>query len=115
MGVEECDVTELIAVRSQLQPDAAAQGVQLTYLPFVIKAVVAALRKHPKLNSYLDSERGDVVMPNSYHIGVAVATGQGLVVPVVHHAEQRSLLAIAREVDRLSIAAREGRLTLDDI
>lgn len=113
--VEECEADALMAMRRRLKPDAQAQGVNLTFLPFVIKAVVAALRKNPMLNSTLDVERNEIVVPETCNIGVAAATGQGLVVPVVHHAEQLSLLEIAAEVDRLGNAARDGKLSLADL
>ena len=113
--VEECDASQLMAVRERLKHDAAARGVELTYLPFVIKAVIAALRKHPALNGYLDTERNEMVIPSACHIGVAAATDHGLVVPVVRHAEQMSLLELAAEVQRLAESARTGTLTVADM
>lgn len=113
--VEECEADQLLAMRKRLKDDATEKGVQLTFLPFVIKAVVAALKKHPKLNSYLDVERNEIVTPGTYNIGIAASTDQGLVVPVVHHAEQLSLLELAREVQRLGESAKHGRLTVAEM
>lgn len=113
--VEECEVDRLIDLRDRLRPEAHAQGKELSYLPFVIKAVIAALKKHPLLNSSLDLEKNELVLHASYHIGIAAATEQGLVVPVIHDADQRSLLELASEVERLANAARDGKLTLAEL
>jgi len=113
--VEECDVTRLIEVRKRLQPEAAARGVDLTYMAFIIKATVAALKKHPKLNSELDTDKGEIVMHGACHIGIAAATGHGLVVPVLHDADRMGLLQLAAEVSRLGTAARDGKLTVAEL
>jgi len=113
--VEECDCARLMELREQLKPDAQAAGVELTYLPFVVKAVVAALRKHPMLNSSLDAERGELVLHEHCNVGIAAATAQGLVVPVVHNAQDLSLLEVAAEVNRLADGAREGTLSMQEL
>jgi len=113
--VEECEVDRLVGVRERLKPEAEAQGVALTYMPFVIKAVVSALKKHPMLNSSLDVEKNELVLHDRYHIGIAAATEQGLVVPVVHDADKLGLLEIARELERLGEAARGNKLTLAEL
>jgi pyruvate dehydrogenase E2 component (dihydrolipoamide acetyltransferase) len=113
--VEECNVDRLIEMRERLRPDAKAHGVDLTYLPFAIKAVVAALKKHPILNSSLDTQTNELVLHGHYHIGIAAATDQGLVVPVVHDADQLSLLELAAEVGRLAEAARDATLTREEL
>lgn len=109
--VEECEVDRLVDLRGRLAVDAAAKGVELNYLPFVIKAAVLALKRHPMLNSSLDVEKNELVLHDRYHVGVAAATPQGLVVPVVHDADRRSLLDLATETSRLGEAARTGALT----
>jgi pyruvate dehydrogenase E2 component (dihydrolipoamide acetyltransferase) len=81
--VEECDVSELKAVRERLLGPAQEQGVKLTFLPFVIRAVVAALRRHPVLASTLDDAAGELVYRKTFGIGIATATPAGLMVPVV--------------------------------
>jgi len=113
--VEECDVARLSELRARLRPEAEAQGVELTFLPFIVKAVVAALKKHPMLNSSLDVAKNELVLHAHCHIGIAAATEQGLVVPVIHHAEQLSLLELAREVQRLGAAARDGKLSVTEL
>lgn len=112
--VEECDVTELDATR-KLANERAPQEVHLTFLPFIIKAVVQGLKDYPALNASLDEDAGEIVYHDHYDIGIAVDTPAGLVVPVVKEADQKRLRAIAVEIERLSAAAREGTLTTADI
>ncbi len=113
--VEECDVGRLSELRDRLRPQAQAAGVKLTFLPFIVKAVVAALKKHPVLNSALDESTNELVTRRYYHIGIAASTDQGLMVPVVKDADRRSLLDIAREIDRLGSAAKEGKIAPQDL
>lgn len=113
--VEECDVGRLSELRERLRPQAQAAGVKLTFLPFIVKAVVAALKKHPVLNSALDESTNELVTRRYYHIGIAASTDQGLMVPVVKDADRRSLLDIAREIDRLGSAAKEGKIAPQDL
>jgi pyruvate dehydrogenase E2 component (dihydrolipoamide acetyltransferase) len=113
--VEECDVTELKALRARLKAPAEAQGVKLTFLPFIVKASVAALKKHPMLNATLDEARGEIVLRKYFHIGVATATEGGLIVPVVKDADRRSILDIAREIERVASDARAGKAKLEDL
>jgi pyruvate dehydrogenase E2 component (dihydrolipoamide acetyltransferase) len=113
--VEECDVTALKDMRKRLQPGAEAQGVKLTFLPFIVKAVTMALRRHPTLNQTFDEASQEIVTRRYYNIGIAAATDAGLVVPVVKNAEARSLLDIAREIERLAEDAKKNRLKLDDV
>ncbi|MCU0677929.1 MAG: 2-oxo acid dehydrogenase subunit E2, partial [Myxococcota bacterium] len=88
--VEECHSDDLIAMRERLRPAAAAQGVKLTFLPFIVKAVVAALKKTPVLNSALDETTNELVYRRYYDIGIAAATDSGLMVPVVRNADRLS-------------------------
>lgn len=113
--VEEADMSKLVAMREELMPLADAQGVKLSFLPFMIKAVIAGLRKHPSLNSQIDEDTQELVFKNDFHIGIAVATEQGLVVPVVKFADQKSLLTLAQEIKTLAEKARSGKLALDDM
>ncbi len=112
--VEQCDATELKRVKEAMAAAAAAEGVRLTFLPFILKAVVAALKAHPKLNAALDEAAGEIVMRRRYDLGVASATEAGLLVPVVRGADARSLLDLAREIERLSADARAGRARPED-
>ncbi len=113
--VEEVDMTELVSLRKQLKGDAEAQGVKLTYLPFIMKAVILGLQKFPSLNSSLDDAKGELVYKNDYHMGVATATDDGLIVPVVKFADQKSLYELATEIQDLSLKARNGQLKPDDV
>ncbi len=107
--VEQCDATELARVKAGMAAAAQAEGVKLTFLPFVVKAVVAALQAHPRLNAALDEAAGEIVLKKHWDIGIASATEGGLLVPVVRGAERRSLLDLAREIERLSGEARAGK------
>ena len=113
--VEECDAGRLLELRARLRPEAQARGITLSFLPFIIKATLLALRKHPMLNCQLDRERNELVLRDHCHMGIAAATEQGLVVPVIHHAERLSLMELAAEVERLGTAAREGTLQVSEL
>jgi pyruvate dehydrogenase E2 component (dihydrolipoamide acetyltransferase) len=113
--VDECDVTELVGLRERLRPLAEAEGVRLTFLPFIVKAVVMALKKHPALNCLVDDTKQEIVLRQSADIGIATATEAGLIVPVLRRAEQRSLLELSREIGRLATAAREGKTRPEDL
>jgi len=113
--VEECDVTALKQVRARLKPAAEAAGVKLSFLPFIIKAVSAALQKHPVLNSAFDESTQEVVQRGYFHIGIASATDKGLMVPVVRNANHLSILEIAREVARLSEETKSGTIAADEL
>jgi pyruvate dehydrogenase E2 component (dihydrolipoamide acetyltransferase) len=113
--VEQVDVTDLQRMKDRIAEAAREQDVRVTFLPFIVKATVAALKKHPWLNATLDEARGEIRLRREYHVGIASATEQGLVVPVVRNADQRSLLDIAREIERLSTAARAGKSRPEDM
>jgi pyruvate dehydrogenase E2 component (dihydrolipoamide acetyltransferase) len=113
--VEECDATALKEMRARLKGAAEAQGAKLSFLPFVVKAVVAALKRHPFLNATLDEANNEIVLRKYFHIGIATATDAGLVVPVVKDADRKSILDIAREIDRLAEDARTGRAKAEDL
>ncbi len=113
--VEECDVGRLKELRHRLRPSAEAAGVKLTFLPFIVRAVVAALKKHPVLNSALDESTNELVTRKYFHIGIAASTDQGLMVPVVKDADRKSILDLAREIDRLGSAARSGTIASADL
>jgi pyruvate dehydrogenase E2 component (dihydrolipoamide acetyltransferase) len=113
--VEECNAERLMALRDRLKPEAAARKVELTYMPFIVKAVCAALKKNPQLNSSLDVESNEIVLHGRCNIGIAAATEQGLVVPVIHGADELSLFELAVEIARLGNAARTGNLAMSDL
>ncbi len=113
--VEQVDVTELVRVKDRVAEAAKAEGAKVTFLPFVVKAVVAALRKHPRLNATMDEERGELVLHRRYDIGIASATEAGLLVPVLRGADRLSLVDVALEVERLSAATKAGRVRPEDM
>jgi len=108
--MDEADVTKLVAFRERVKPLMAERGVNITYLPFVVKALVAALREFPALNAILDEEAGEIVHKKYYHVGIAVDTEQGLLVPVIRDADRKSIRAIAAEIGDLAARARAGKL-----
>ncbi len=113
--VDECDVTDLVRLRAGLREAAAKVGVKLTYLPFFLKAVVAALKEVPIVNATYDEQAGEVVLHDRYDVGLAVAAPAGLIVPVLRGADRKDLFQLAREVERLSTEARSGRPKLEDL
>ncbi|HEY6867750.1 MAG TPA: dihydrolipoamide acetyltransferase family protein, partial [Candidatus Eisenbacteria bacterium] len=113
--VAECDFTALVAHREAQRARAEATGVKLTFLPYVVKGLVEPLRQFPALNSSLDDARQEIVLKSALHIGIATATPDGLTVPVIHDADRLTLWALAREIERLSGAARNHQLTLQEL
>jgi pyruvate dehydrogenase E2 component (dihydrolipoamide acetyltransferase) len=114
-GFHELDATALSAAYERLRPAAASQGVRLTYLAFIVKAVAAALCECPHLNASFDETEPAILLKQERNIGVAVATEEGLVVPVIRHADRLDLLGIAREVERLATAGRARTLQPADL
>ncbi len=113
--VEEVDMTEVVALRQQAKSKAADRGVKLTFLPFIIHALVLALKEHPYLNASLDDEAGEIILKRYYNIGIAASTDRGLMVPVVKGADERDLFDLAAEITRLSDEARGGKIARDDL
>jgi len=113
--VEECDATDLKALRERLKPQAERSGVKLSFLPFIAKAVVAALRKHPTLNSAFDESTNEIVVRRGIHLGIAASTDAGLIVPVVRDADRKSILDIARDIQRLGEDAKAGKVRGEDL
>ncbi|MGE8507513.1 MAG: dihydrolipoyllysine-residue acetyltransferase [Paraburkholderia terricola] len=110
---DEADITELEALRVQLNKENEKAGVKITMLAFVIKAVVSALKKFPTFNASLDGD--NLVFKQYYHVGFAADTPNGLVVPVIRDADKKGLVEIAKEMTDLSKAAREGKLKPDQM
>jgi pyruvate dehydrogenase E2 component (dihydrolipoamide acetyltransferase)/2-oxoisovalerate dehydrogenase E2 component (dihydrolipoyl transacylase) len=113
--VDECDVSNLVRLREQFKEPYAQLGVKLTYLAFFVKAVVEALKTVPIVNASLDESAGEIVLHDRYHIGIAVATPAGLIVPVVRDADRKDLAQVARDIERLSAEARAGKVKRDDL
>ena len=115
LHVDEADVSALVSLRNRLKPMAEKRGAKLSYLPFIMKAVVAALREFPMINAALDEDAGEIVRKHYYNLGVAVATQSGLVVPVIHDVDRKSVLEIAAEVQEKAQRARDGKLATEDV
>jgi 2-oxoisovalerate dehydrogenase E2 component (dihydrolipoyl transacylase) len=113
--VDECDVTDLVKLRDGLRETFNQAGVKLTYLPFFVKAVVAALKEVPIVNASLVEADGEIVLHDRYNIGIAVSTPAGLVVPVIQDADRKDIPTLAREIERLSNEARNGKAKREDL
>ncbi|MEO5988661.1 MAG: dihydrolipoamide acetyltransferase family protein [Candidatus Eisenbacteria bacterium] len=113
--VAECDFTALVEHRTTAKPAADAAGVKLTYLAYLFRALPAVLQQFPLLNSSLDEATHEIVLKGYYHLGLATNTDEGLTVPIVRNADRLSLFEIAREIDRLAVAARDHKLTLEEL
>lgn len=113
--VDECEITELIKLRKSLRENLIQHGEKTTTLAFYVKAVVAALKEVPIVNASIDKAAGEIVLHDEYHIGIATATSRGLVVPVVRHADRKSLIEVGHEIERLTSAAREATAARDEL
>ena len=108
---DQADVSSLVEAREKLKARAEREEIKLTYMPFVLKAIVAALREYPELNSELDEENEQVLYKHYYNVGIAVATDAGLMVPVVKNVDEKGLLQIASEVNELVAKARNREIS----
>lgn len=113
--VEEVDVTNLVRMRQRAQGEKEFQGIRLTYLPYILKALVFELIRYPYLNACLDLESGEIELRKYYNIGVATQSKEGLVVPVIRSVDQKSLLELAQEIAHVSHLARQGELKLEHL
>ncbi|MFX1251702.1 MAG: dihydrolipoamide acetyltransferase family protein [Promethearchaeota archaeon] len=112
---DEFDMTALDDLRKAAKKIAENRGVRITYLPFIIKAVIASLKEFPQLNASLDDENGEIVLKGYYNIGIAVDTPKGLMVPVIKNADQKTIWQLSAEISDLAERARTGKLTLNEI
>ena len=113
--VDEADMTDLVLLRDAFKGSAEKRGVRLTYLPFIMKALVPALVEFPYANSSLDEQGGNIILKKYYNIGMATDTDQGLVVPVVKDVDRKDIFELAGEIEKLSTKARSGQLALEDV
>ena len=111
--IDEVDISELLDWRAR--SNAAASDVRLTLLPFIMKAVVAALKQHPALNASLAEDQQHLILKRYYHLGIATDTPEGLIVPVVKDVDRKSLLTLATEVQQLAELANTRRIPLADL
>ncbi len=113
--MDEVDVTELVALREKAKPLMEKKGIKVTYLPYIVKALVAAVREFPVLNASLDDEKQEIVYKKYYDIGIATDTENGLMVPVVREADRKNIWTIAAEIKDLAERAREGKLSAEEM
>ena len=113
--MDEVDVTELVAFRARMKPVAEKKGVKVTYLPFIVKALVAASRQFPALNAMIDEATNEVVYKKYYNIGIATDTDNGLIVPVIKDADRKSIWMIASAITDLAVRGRDGKLTANEM
>jgi pyruvate dehydrogenase E2 component (dihydrolipoamide acetyltransferase) len=114
-AIDEADVTELWKIKERETKTAEKKGIKLTLLPFIIKAVIAGLEAHPYLNSTLDDENQEILLKKYYNIGFATDTPEGLMVPVVKNAKDKSILQLAEELVQLAEKARNRKIDLADL
>jgi pyruvate dehydrogenase E2 component (dihydrolipoamide acetyltransferase) len=112
---DEADITELDAYRRELDTAAKAEGYRVTLLAFLMKAAVSALRQFPEVNSSLSPEKDALILKSYYHIGIAVDTPGGLVVPVIHDVDRKGVTALSKELGEVSKRARDGKLSPNDM
>jgi pyruvate dehydrogenase E2 component (dihydrolipoamide acetyltransferase) len=112
---DEAGAVALDELREKMKPEAEGQGLKLTYLPFIVKALVAALKLHPMFNATLDEAEEEIIVKKYYNIGIAVDVPDGLIVPVLKGADEKSLWTVAREIQALAEAARGRTLDLADL
>lgn len=113
--MDEIDVSKLVAHRKKFKDVAAEKGIKLTFLPYVVKALVSALREYPALNTSIDDTTDEIVQKHYYNIGIAADTDRGLLVPVVKHADRKSVFQVSKEINELAGKARDGKLAPDEM
>ncbi|WP_210469532.1 dihydrolipoamide acetyltransferase family protein [Sporosarcina sp. 6E9] len=113
--LDEVDVTGLVAHRKKFKDIALEKDIRLTYLPYVVKALVSTLREFPEFNTSYDEETEEIIQKHYYNIGIAADTERGLVVPVVKHADRKSVFAISDEINKLAVKARDGKLSMAEM
>jgi pyruvate dehydrogenase E2 component (dihydrolipoamide acetyltransferase) len=112
---DEIDFTRIAALRKKFAPKYEKKGVKLTLTPFVLKAVAETLKQHSIFNSSLDEAAGEIVIKEYIHLGIAVDTSEGLMVPVIRDVDKKSLLELAKELEQLAAKARDRKISADEM
>ena len=112
--VEEADATDLVKLRARAKITGEKRGIKVSFLPFVMKAMVAALKKHPKINSIVDEATNELVTKHYYNISLSVQTEDGLTVPVIKNVQDKGIFELAKEIAEVVDRARKKKLTMDD-
>jgi pyruvate dehydrogenase E2 component (dihydrolipoamide acetyltransferase) len=113
--VDDIDVSDLVKIRNDAKIAFKDQGVNITYLPFIMKAIIAAMRAFPAMNSSLDEQSQELVTKHYYNFGIATDTDNGLIVPVIKDVDRKSISELAKELQTLAQRTREGKITTDDL
>ncbi|MGE7183424.1 dihydrolipoamide acetyltransferase family protein [Peribacillus sp. NPDC006672] len=113
--VDELEMDRLKELKDQLKAYSDDKDIKLTFLPFFVKAIVIALKEFKTLNASIDEKTNEIILKNYYHIGIATNTKEGLIVPVIKHADQKTIFQLADEIRQLANQAREGKLGIDQI
>lgn len=113
--MDDVDVTALVAHRKQFKEVASEQNIKLTYLPYVVKALISASKKYPIMNAAIDDDTNEIVHKHYYNIGIAADTEKGLLVPVIKDADRKSIFEISKEINELAEKARNGTLTSEEM
>jgi pyruvate dehydrogenase E2 component (dihydrolipoamide acetyltransferase) len=113
--MDECDVTALVRLREKEKLKLEKKGIKLTFLPFIAKACVAALQNHPYMNASIDDTTQEVVLKKYYHIGIAVDTEDGLIVPVIRNVDQKSIIQLSKEMQELAEKTRARKISPEDL
>lgn len=112
---DEADAEKLVQIKEKMKKEAEKKDIKLTYLPFITKALIAALKKHPTLNATLEEDTEEIVVKQYYNIGIAVDVPDGLIVPVIKYAEQKDMFVLAEEIQLLADKAKARTLDLADL
>ena len=113
--MDEADITKLNELREKEKINAEKKGIKLTFMPYIVKACIESLKKHPYLNASLDDENKEIILKKYYNIGIAVDTENGLIVPVIKQADNKTINDISKEIFDLADKARERKLDLADL
>ena len=113
--VDDINVTELVKLRKEAKAKYAEQGVNITYLPFIMKAIVQAMRQFPEMNAALDETTDEIVVKHYYNFGIATDTDNGLIVPVIKNVEQKSIVQLAQDIQTIAQKTRDGSISIDDL
>jgi pyruvate dehydrogenase E2 component (dihydrolipoamide acetyltransferase) len=113
--VEDLDVTELVKVREKAKAIGLAHGIHVTYMPFIMKAIVIGLRENPSMNAALDETTQEIVLRGAINFGIAVDTPDGLIVPVIQRADSKGVLQLAKELGELAERTRTRKVSIDDL
>ena len=113
--VDDIDVTELVKIRGEAKKVFADKGINVTYLPFIMKAIVAAMREFPAMNASLDEVTNELVIKKYFNFGIATDTDNGLIVPVIKDVDRKSVGELAKDIQDLAARTRDGKVTVDDL